>query len=131
ARRSGRAHRRRLARRARLAGQRALAHRADDPSRRRGRAGVDRRTGPAGARELNVAGALDGLRVLEVGGPVAAPYASKLLADLGADVGKIEPPEGAPPRRRGPFPGHRPDPGTSGPLSHLNTPPPRTVLHLH
>jgi len=68
-----------------------------------------------------VAGALDGLRVLEVGGPVAAPYASKLLADLGADVVKIEPPEGDPARRRGPFPRNVPDPETSGLFIYLNT----------
>ncbi len=41
---------------------------------------------------MTMAGALDGLRVLEVGELVSAPYASKLLADLGADVVKIEPP---------------------------------------
>jgi crotonobetainyl-CoA:carnitine CoA-transferase CaiB-like acyl-CoA transferase len=40
--------------------------------------------------------ALDGLRVLELGGEIAAPYATKLLAELGADVCKVEPPEGDP-----------------------------------
>ena len=40
--------------------------------------------------------ALDGLRVLELGGEIAAPYATKLLADLGAEVLKVEPPTGDP-----------------------------------
>ena len=40
------------------------------------------------------AGALAGLRVLECGDFVAAPYAAKLLAQLGADVVKVEPPAG-------------------------------------
>jgi len=40
--------------------------------------------------------ALDGLRVLEIGGEIAAPYATKLLCELGADVVKVEPPDGDP-----------------------------------
>jgi crotonobetainyl-CoA:carnitine CoA-transferase CaiB-like acyl-CoA transferase len=40
--------------------------------------------------------ALDGLRVVELGGEIAAPYATKLLADLGAEVVKLEPPTGDP-----------------------------------
>jgi formyl-CoA transferase len=41
-----------------------------------------------------VAGALDGIVVLEVGGYLSGPYATMLLGDLGADVVKIERPEG-------------------------------------
>ena len=48
--------------------------------------------------------ALEGVRIIEDGGGIAASYAGKLLADLGADVIKIEPPEGDAVRRRGPFP---------------------------
>jgi crotonobetainyl-CoA:carnitine CoA-transferase CaiB-like acyl-CoA transferase len=66
-------------------------------------------------------GPLTGIRVLEVGSLVSAPYAGKLLADLGADVVKIEPPGGDPARRRGPFPGGRPDPDASGLYLYLNT----------
>ncbi len=49
-------------------------------------------------------GALSGLRVLECGENAAAAFAGKLLAQLGADVLKLEPPGGDPIRRRGPFP---------------------------
>ena len=66
-------------------------------------------------------GALDGLRVLEIGELVSAPYAAKLLADLGADVVKIEPPAGDPARQRGPFPGGTPHPEKSGLFLYLNT----------
>lgn len=44
---------------------------------------------------------LSGLRVLEVGHFVAAPFAARVLADLGADVIKIEPRDGDPVRQWG------------------------------
>ena len=66
--------------------------------------------------------ALAGLRVLEVGGMVAVPYCGKLLASLGADVVKVEPPKvGDASRRRGPFPGDVPHPERSGAFLYLNT----------
>ncbi|MGU3587068.1 CaiB/BaiF CoA transferase family protein [Rhodococcus sp. C26F] len=40
------------------------------------------------------AGPLAGIRILEVGHILAGPYATMLLADLGAEVTKIEPPTG-------------------------------------
>ncbi|ULE34474.1 CaiB/BaiF CoA transferase family protein [Mycobacterium sp. IDR2000157661] len=46
--------------------------------------------------------ALAGLRVVEIGSDIAAPYCTKLLVDLGADVYKIEPPAGDPLRSWGP-----------------------------
>ena len=35
---------------------------------------------------------LAGLRVLELAGGIAGPYAAKLLGDYGAEVTKVEPP---------------------------------------
>ena len=46
--------------------------------------------------------ALEGVRILDASGPIGH-YAGRLLADLGADVIKVEPPEGDPARRWGPF----------------------------
>jgi crotonobetainyl-CoA:carnitine CoA-transferase CaiB-like acyl-CoA transferase len=46
---------------------------------------------------------LDGFRVLEYAQYVAGPFAGMLLADLGADVVKVEPPQGDAWRRYEPF----------------------------
>ena len=61
---------------------------------------------------------LEGLAVIEIGGGFAASSAGKALADLGAEVVKVEPPEGDPVRRRGVVPGRRAPAG--GPFLHLN-----------
>ena len=67
-------------------------------------------------------GILDGIRVLEMGGHVSAPFCAKLLADYGADVIKIEPPGiGDEARRMGPFVGADPHPDKSIPFLYLNT----------
>ncbi len=46
------------------------------------------------------AGALAGIRVLELGQLIAGPFAARTLADLGADVIKVEPPGGGDPLRQ-------------------------------
>ncbi len=75
-------------------------------------------------------GALSGLRVVELGEFIAAPTCGKLLADLGAEVVKIEPPEGDTARRYGPFPGDTPNPEASGLFLNLNTNKRSVVLDL-
>jgi CoA:oxalate CoA-transferase len=65
--------------------------------------------------------ALDGLRVIEYAEGIAGPYAAKLLADMGAEVIKVEAPGmGDASRRQGPFPGHQPHPERSGLFLYLN-----------
>ena len=67
-------------------------------------------------------GALEGLRILDLTQGVAGPYCTKLLSDYGADVLKIERPEGGDPARRaGPFPDDEPHPERSGLFLDLNT----------
>ena len=42
---------------------------------------------------------LAGLKVLELGQLIAGPFAGKIFAEFGAEVIKIEPPEGDPLRK--------------------------------
>ena len=65
---------------------------------------------------------LSGLRVLEIGSMLSAPYCGKLLADAGARVTKLEPPtDGDPARRYGPWPNDVPHPERSGLFLYLNS----------
>ncbi len=64
---------------------------------------------------------LQGTRVLEYAQFAAGPYCGKLMADLGAEVTKIEPPGGDMARQKGPFPGDIPHPERSGLFLYLNT----------
>ncbi|HXV48475.1 MAG TPA: CoA transferase [Candidatus Binatia bacterium] len=57
------------------------------------------------AIEINTESALGHLRVVELG-DIPASYATRQLADLGADVIKVEPPGGDPNRRLPPFAGN-------------------------
>ncbi|MCZ6873158.1 MAG: CoA transferase [bacterium] len=67
-----------------------------------------------------MSGSLEGVRVIDLTRNVAGPYASKLLADQGADVIKLEPPGGDPSRAFGPFPNDVPHAERSGLFLHLN-----------
>lgn len=68
------------------------------------------------------AGPLEGIRILDLSQGVAAPYATKLFADYGAEVTKIERPgRGDVSRRLGPFPGDQPHHERSGMFLELNT----------
>ncbi len=68
----------------------------------------------------NLPGPLDGVRVLEVADE-KGEFCGKLMADLGADVIKIEPPGGAVTRSVGPFLEDRPGQERSLSFWHYNT----------
>lgn len=68
-----------------------------------------------------MAGALEGLTVLDLSEYIAGPYATKQLADYGANVIKLERPGGDPSRRLGPFKGNTPHPERSGTFFFFNT----------
>ncbi len=66
--------------------------------------------------------ALSGLKVVELSERVAGPFCTKVMADLGAEVVKIEKPGiGDVARSRGPFPGDEPHPDRSALFLYLNT----------
>ena len=64
---------------------------------------------------------LDGLKVLDISEGIAAPFCAKLLGDLGADVVKVERPDGDRSRALGPFPDGEPDPERSASFFYFNT----------
>jgi crotonobetainyl-CoA:carnitine CoA-transferase CaiB-like acyl-CoA transferase len=56
---------------------------------------------------MSEAAALEGLKVVEFARYISGPYCGMILADLGADVVKVETPGGDPSRREGPWVGDR------------------------
>ncbi len=65
--------------------------------------------------------AFAGLTVLDLTQDMAGPYCTKLLADFGAEVIKVEPRTGDPTRRMGPFAGGESHLERSGTFFYLNT----------
>ena len=63
---------------------------------------------------------LDGVKVLEFGHLVSGPFCAKILADLGAEVIKIEEPCGDEVRKQEPFLGDIAGPERSGSFLYLN-----------
>ena len=74
---------------------------------------------------------LEGLRVLELGTFVSAPYCGKLFAGYGAEVIKVEPPGGEIARAHGPFKGEVPHRETSSLFLYLNTAKKSVELDVH
>ena len=66
-------------------------------------------------------GPLSGVKVLEYCSFIAGPYCTKLLADLGAEVIKVEKPEGDVARKHGPFLHNEPNPECSSVFLYNNT----------
>ena len=64
---------------------------------------------------------LEDIRVLDLGRGIAPAYATKLFADFGAEVVKVEPPGGEELRRQGPFLEDIPGPERSGTFFWFNT----------
>jgi crotonobetainyl-CoA:carnitine CoA-transferase CaiB-like acyl-CoA transferase len=69
-----------------------------------------------------MSGALDDLRVIEYAEMVSGPVCGKMFSDMGAEVIKIERPDGGDPaRNHPPFPNDEPHPEKSGLFLYLNT----------
>ena len=70
----------------------------------------------------NLNSPLDGVKVLDFSQGTSGGIATKMMAIMGADVVKVEPPgTGDPTRAQGPFPGDVPHPEKSGQFLYLNT----------
>ena len=70
---------------------------------------------------MTAPGPLAGIVVLDLSTGIGGPFCSKLLADYGADVIKVEPPGGDPARHLGPFPDDTPHRERSAAFLYLNT----------
>src|ERR1700756_3113721 len=79
--------------------------------------------------EATDAGALSHIRIIELG-DIPAAYMTRLLADLGADVIKVEPPGGDPNRLLPPFAGDVEHPERSLTFINANTNKRSIVLDL-
>ena len=75
-------------------------------------------------------GPLDGVTVLDLTEHIAGPYCTKLFADFGADVIKVEPPGGDPSRSVGPWYQGISGPERSGTFFYFNTNKRSIVLDL-
>jgi crotonobetainyl-CoA:carnitine CoA-transferase CaiB-like acyl-CoA transferase len=75
---------------------------------------------PPLVQSADLGGPLADCLIIECGEGIAAAFAARLLAGLGADVIKVEPPDGDLTRRRGPFPDDVPNPENSGLFLYLN-----------
>jgi CoA:oxalate CoA-transferase len=73
---------------------------------------------------------LTGIRVLELAQGVSGPFCGKLLAEVGAQVVKVEPPTGDITRQQAPFAHDHPDPEGSLLYLYLNTAKRSITLHL-
>jgi crotonobetainyl-CoA:carnitine CoA-transferase CaiB-like acyl-CoA transferase len=73
---------------------------------------------------------LDGLSVIDMGHYIAGPYCCRLMAALGANVIKVEPPWGEHSRRLGPFRDDIPDAENSGLFHYLNASKQGVTLNL-
>jgi crotonobetainyl-CoA:carnitine CoA-transferase CaiB-like acyl-CoA transferase len=82
------------------------------------------------ANSMVASGPLSGARVIECSEGISAAFAAKLLSQLGAEVTKVEPPQGDLTRLRGPFPDDQPDPEASGLFAYLNANKMGVVLDL-
>ena len=77
-------------------------------------------------------GALGDLKIVELAEMVAGPFCTKVMADLGAEVVKIEKPrDGDPARQRGPFPHDQPHLERSTLFLYLNTNKRGITLDVH
>ena len=74
--------------------------------------------------------ALEGVKVLDLTHHIAGPYCTKLMADFGAEVLKVERPGGDPARRMAPFLHDEADPEKSLVFAYLNTNKQSVTLNL-
>jgi crotonobetainyl-CoA:carnitine CoA-transferase CaiB-like acyl-CoA transferase len=79
----------------------------------------------------SMTGPLTDVTILDLTQHIVGPYGTKLFADFGADVIKVEKPGGDPARQLGPFKDQQPSLDASGTFFYFNTNKRSVVLDLH